>query len=170
LVVNDQAVPHYSPHSGIIRYKGKIYIGNDNELKNKIVSSLHSSAIGGHSSITATYHRVKRIFYWLNMKKNVENFVTECPVYQRARVEHCQYRGLLAPLPIPQLAWTFISMDFIEGLPKSTDKNSILVVVDRLTKYSHFVPLSHPFTIQVVAQMFIDNIFKLHGPPVAIVI
>jgi hypothetical protein len=63
LAVNDQALPHYSLHVGIIRYKGRICIGNNNELKSKILSSLHSSAIGGHSGITATYHRVKRIFY-----------------------------------------------------------------------------------------------------------
>jgi hypothetical protein len=103
------------------------------------------------------------------MKKSVETFVTECHVCQRAKVEHCQYPGLLAPLPILHLAWTFIYMDFIEGLPMSANKNSILVVVDRVTKYSYFLPLSHPFTAQVVSQMFIDNIFKLHGPPVAIV-
>jgi hypothetical protein len=103
------------------------------------------------------------------MKKSVENFVDECPVCQRAKVEHYQYPGFLAPLPIPQLAWTFISMDFIEGMPKSANKNSILVLMDKLTKYYHFISLLHPFTAQVVAQLFIDNIFKLHRSPVAIV-
>jgi hypothetical protein len=100
---------------------------------------------------------------------NVEEFVTQCAVFQRAKSEHCQYPGLLAPLPIPTLAWTFISVDFVEGWPKSGTKNSILVVVDRLTKYSHFSPLSHPFTTQTVTQLFIENVFKLHGIPVAIV-
>jgi transposase InsO family protein len=60
-------------------------------------------------------------------------------------------------------------MDFIEGLPKSGNKNAILVVVDRLTKYAQFIALSHPYTVHSVAQVFIDNIFKLHAPPVAIV-
>jgi hypothetical protein len=77
--------------------------------------------------------------------------------------------GLLAPLSIPDLAWTFISMDFIEDLPKSGTKNVILVVVDRLTKYAHFIDLSHPFTAQSVTQVLLDNIFKLHGPLVVIV-
>jgi hypothetical protein len=103
------------------------------------------------------------------MKKSVEMFVTQCAICQRAKAEHYQYLGLLAPLHIPQMAWTFISMDFVEGLPRSDNKNVILVVVDRLTKYGHFLQLAHLFTTQAMAQLFIDNIIKLHGPSVAIV-
>jgi hypothetical protein len=80
-----------------------------------------------------------------------------------------QYLDLLNPLTIPNMAWTFISMDFLEGLPKSVAKDAILVVVDRLTKYAHFLPLLRPYTAQGVAHLFIDNVIKLHGPPAAIV-
>ncbi|KAL0398579.1 UNVERIFIED_CONTAM: Retrovirus-related Pol polyprotein from transposon.6 [Sesamum radiatum] len=73
--------------------------------------------------------------------------------------------GLLQPLPIPDQAWSCISMDFIEGLPNSEGKDSILVVVDRLTKYSHFLALKHPYTAASVAKIFFDNIYKLHGLP-----
>lgn len=54
--------------------------------------------------------------------------------------------SLLQPLPIPQKAWFVISLDFIEGLPKSKGNTSILVVVNHLTKYGHFLAFSHPFT------------------------
>ena len=60
-------------------------------------------------------------------------------------------------------------MDFVEGLPKSDGKELILVVVERLSKFSHFIPLAHPYTVQTVAREFIDNVLKLHGPPLAIV-
>jgi hypothetical protein len=59
-------------------------------------------------------------------------------------------------------------MNFVEGLPKSQKKNVILVVVNRLTKYAHFLSLTHPYTAQDVAHLFPDNIFKLHGLPHAI--
>lgn len=60
-------------------------------------------------------------------------------------------------------------MDFIEGLPKSACKNDILVVVDRFTKYGHFPALSHPFTAESVAKMFLDSVYKLHGAPTSII-
>ena len=83
--------------------------------------------------------------------------------------EHLKYPGKLQPLPVPDMAWTHISMDFVEGLPVSNNKNMILVVVDRFTKYSHFIPLKHPITVKTVAKAFVDNIFKLHSLPLVIV-
>jgi hypothetical protein len=61
-------------------------------------------------------------------------------------------------------------MDFIEGLPLSDGANSILVIVDRLTKYAHFLPLKHPYTAVSVTKLFVDNIFKLHGVPLKIIL
>ena len=72
---------------------------------------------------------------------------------------------LLQPLPIPAKPWLDISMDFITGLLKSQGYDVILVVVDRLTKFVHFMPLSHPYTAAKVAQAFMIGVFKLHGLP-----
>lgn len=77
--------------------------------------------------------------------------------------------GLLSPLPIPEGSWKIITMDFIEGLPRSNSFNCILVVVDRFSKYAYFLPLSHPFIALQVAVLFMINIFKLHDLPQAIV-
>jgi hypothetical protein len=109
LTVDSQSVQHYSLHSGILRFKGRIYVGNANGLRSKILSSLYSSAIGGHSGMKATYQRVRRIFQWPNMKKQVEEFVVACATCQRNKAEHYHYPRLLAPLPIPDIAWSFIS-------------------------------------------------------------
>jgi hypothetical protein len=103
------------------------------------------------------------------MKQFIADKVAHCPVYQISKTKSIHYPGLLDPLNIPKMKWSEISMDFIEGLPTSKGKNVILVVVDRLTKYAHFLTLAHPFTSQTVANLFLDNIVKLHGPPQVIV-
>jgi len=72
-------------------------------------------------------------------------------------------------LPVPEFAWQVVSLDFIEGLPKSKHYNCILVVVDKFSKYSHFIALTHPFTAIQVAIQFMDHVFKLHGMPQAMV-
>ncbi|GJU66445.1 reverse transcriptase [Tanacetum coccineum] len=76
---------------------------------------------------------------------------------------------LLQPLPIPTRIWTEISMDFIDGLPMSRGRSVIMVVVDTLIKYSHFIPLTHPYTAVQVAQSFLDNVYRLHALPKVIV-
>jgi transposase InsO family protein len=77
--------------------------------------------------------------------------------------------GLLQPLPIPAQAWDIISLDFIEGLPKSGRFDTILVIIDKFTKYGHFIPLSHPYIAMSVAQVCVDQIYKLHGLPKIII-
>ncbi|KAL1553698.1 hypothetical protein AAHA92_14340 [Salvia divinorum] len=99
------------------------------------------------------------------MEKQIRNYIRECVVCQRCKYDNSAYPGLLQPLPIPEEAWSQVSLDFIEGLPMSHGKSAILVVVDRLTKYAHFMSLSHPYKALSVAQTFLDNVFKLHGLP-----
>ena len=103
------------------------------------------------------------------MKKDIQTFVAECDTCQRHKGETIKLPGTLQPLPIPSAIWKDISMDFIEGLPKSGGKSVIFVVVDRLSKYAHFFSLAHPYTAPIVAQVFLDHIFRLHGMPASIV-
>jgi hypothetical protein len=125
--------------------------------------------VGGHSGATATYQRVKKLFAWTGIKAAVEEFVRQCDICQHVKHEHLKPAGLLQPLPIPSEPWQEISLDFVEGLPKSDGFEVILVVVDRLTKFAHFMPLRHPFTAIQVAHALWDNVVKLHGLPLTIV-
>ena len=77
--------------------------------------------------------------------------------------------GLLQPLRIPSQIWTDIALDFTDGLPPSHSYTVILVVVDRLSKCGHFLPLSHPYTAVKVAELFFNNILRLHGLSTSIV-
>lgn len=157
--------PQYTIKDGIIRHGGKIYVGASTNMRLTLLENFHQSAIGGHSGVKATYQRIKRVFCWPHLKQMVTKFVFECPTCQLVKVEHTHPASLLQPLPIPGLPWSSISLDFIEALPKSNGKEVILVVVDRLTKYAHFMAIAHPYSVEQVVALIMDNIVKLHGPP-----
>jgi hypothetical protein len=141
LTVDSTATPNYTLKNGILCYKQKLVVGSDTALQTQIITSLHDSAFGAHSGETATYHRVKLVFHWTCLKKYVISYVKECAICQKNKAEHTPYPGLLKPLRVPDKAWTHVSMDFIEGLPKSEGKDVILVVVDRLQNMPTFFPL-----------------------------
>jgi hypothetical protein len=159
----------YSLQQGLIRHKGRIWVGVNHSLQQEILHALHSTPIGGHSGFHATYHRVKHTFSWPGLKQHVKQFVAGCATCQQAKTEKVPYPGLLEPLQIPPGAWQVVTMDFITGLPKSSGFDCILVVVDKFSRYAHFLPLKHPFTALSVAMLYIKEIYRLHGLPQAIV-
>jgi hypothetical protein len=163
LAVDATAEPHYTFFDGLLRFKGRIWIGADPELHKMIVSAFHDSPVGGHSGIPVTYRRLVSLFKWTGMKQFIHSFVRSCHICQQAKPERTLPAGLLQPLPIPSQPWEMASMDFIDGLPPSRKFNCILVVVDKLTKFAHFIPLHHPYTAVKVAEVFLDNVYKLHG-------
>jgi hypothetical protein len=159
----------FSLHNGLIRKKGKVWIPAVPALQQQIIQEFHASPIGGHSGIPVTFRRIKQLFSWQGMTADVHHFVKSCTICQQSKPDRAKYPGLLQPLPVPDSAWQVISLDFIEGLPKSGRYNCILVVVDKFSRYAHFIPLAHPFTAETVALAFMDNIFKLHSMPEQIV-
>ena len=106
---------------------------------------------------------------WLNMRQTVKEFLQTCEVCQQYKADCMKPAGLLQPLPIPTKIWSDILMDFIEGLPNSNGHSVILVVVDRLSKYAHFIPLKHPYMAVTVAKAFVSNVVRLHDIPTSIV-
>ena len=99
------------------------------------------------------------------MRSTVKQFIQGCDTCQRCKTAMMRPAGLLQPLAIPEKIWTNICIDFIEGLPTSQGYTVIMVVVDRLSKYAHFVPLKHPFIALMVGKAFLSHIVKLHGVP-----
>lgn len=97
------------------------------------------------------------------MRTGINDFIKQCDICQRHKSKNTSPARMLQPLPIPTQIWAHISMDFIDGLPNSKGKSTIFVVVDRLSKYAHFIPIPHPCTAVIVAQIFFDKVFRLHG-------
>lgn len=163
------AKKHITWSQETLRRKGKLVIPAVFELKNKILAWLHGSSSSGHSGRDATHQRVKSLFYWKGMSKDIQSYIRSCSVCQQCKYETIGSPGLEQPLPILTAIWSDISMDFIDGLPNSFGKTVIFVVVDRLSKAAHFMALSHPYTAASVAQAFLDTVYKLHGFPQSIV-
>lgn len=116
-----------------------------------------------------TYQRLEREVYWVGMKASVHAFVADCAVCQQAKYLTLVPARLLQALPIPDKVWEDISMDFIEGLPKSEGYDAIMVVVHQLCKYAHSIPLKHLFIGKSVAAGFVKEVVRFHGYPRSIV-
>jgi hypothetical protein len=169
LAVHSPNEQGFSLHQGIIRHGSQIWIGENSALRTKLIEAFHSTATGGYFGVHATYQRIKKLFHWTELKQEVDSFVKQCAVCQQAKHERQHPARLLQPLRIPAGCWQDIAMNFIEGLPVSEGFNGILVVVDRFSKYSHFLPLKHPFTPLQVAKLLLDAVVRLHGLPKSIV-
>ena len=116
------------------------------------------------------YADTKRLFFWSGMKNDIVQFVAKCLECQRVKADDCHPAGLLQPHDIPITKWEIISMDFIIGLPLTQQKhNAILVVVDKLIKNAHFIPVRDTYEVADVAQVFINEIIRFHGVPKKII-
>lgn len=138
-------------------------VGDNPILKAKIIKEIHDGPSEGHSGRDATRKRISSFCYWKGQIRDIDQYIRECDICQHYKYDNDAYPGLLQPLPIPQRVWHIISIEFIESLPKSEGKEIILVVVDRLSKYAHFLALSHPYSATTVAKPFMEQVYKLHG-------
>lgn len=154
---------------GLLFFRGRLVIPSDSQLRNDLMTKFHSTAVGGHVGVARTYHRLASNFFWKQMRKDIQSFVATCQTCQQMKDVHHHPTGLLQPLPIPEMAFEDIAMDFITCLPSSRGKSTIMTVVDRLTKYGHFIPLTSTFSTRTVAENFVGEIIRLHGPPRSII-
>ncbi|MCI02057.1 transposon TF2-1 polyprotein, partial [Trifolium medium] len=159
----------YSVKEGLLLWKDKLVVPNNTDIIKQILTEFHTSHIGGHAGITRTIARIQAQFHWKNMRQDIKEYVQHCVVCQQAKVSNSVPAGLLQPLPIPNQVWDDVAMDFITGLPNSFGYSVIMVVIDRLTKYSHFVAQKTEYTSKSVAEAFMCHIVKLHGIPKSIV-
>ena len=168
-VTRSWLVPRGAPWGlcdGMVTFDSRLYIPPSSPLLHKVLATIHED---GHEGVQRTLHHLRRDFHFPDMRRMVQDFVRACNTCQRYKSEHLHPAGLLLPLPVPTTVWADIGLDFVEALPRVGGKSVILTVVNRFSKYCHFIPLAHPYSAESVAQAFFKDIICLHGVPQSMV-
>ncbi|MCO5569163.1 hypothetical protein L7F22_022883 [Adiantum nelumboides] len=140
------------------------------QQENQILTEAHDYPLAAHPGYHKMFSNLKRDFFWPRMKKDTLDYVRRCLICQKTKAEQVKIRGKLQPLDIPQMKWECISMDFVTGLPKTIGNyDSIFVIVDKLTKVAHLIPVKQTAIVADIAQVFVKEIVKLHGIPAKII-
>src|SRR5215216_2541243 len=169
-IVKGKAKGFHEDEHGTLWYGKLICIPQDPELRKLILQEAHNSPYSIHPGNTKMYMDKKERFWWNNLKKDIGEHISLCDVCSRVKAEHQKPTGLLQPLPIPDWKWDKIGMDFITGLPRTrSGYDSIWVVVDRLTKVAHFIPVKTTYTSAKLAKIYMNRIICMHGVPKSIV-
>nr|GFA41529.1 putative nucleotidyltransferase, ribonuclease H [Tanacetum cinerariifolium] len=166
----DKQVEFRLDDDNILWQDTRLVVPNDVSLKEALLTEAHNSPFSIYLGSTKMYHDLKQHFWWSGMKRDVATFVSRCLVCQQFKIEHQRASGLLQPLDILVWKWEEISMDFVTGLPRTQRRHdAIWVVVDRLTKSAHFLPIRKDYSVSRLAKIFQQEIVRLHGTPSAIV-
>ena len=134
------------------------------------MDEIHQAPYSGHPGYQKTIATARKQYFWPGMKKDMAEYISRCMKCQQVKVEHQHPTGMLQPLPVSEWKWEVISMDFITVLLMTwRQHDSIMVVVDNLTKEAHFISVKSMHESDDIAKIFMKEIFKLHGLPKAIV-
>jgi hypothetical protein len=155
---------------GVVWFNNRIVVPKDEGVRQQILDEAHLSRCSIHPRSTKMYQDLKQHYWWTKMKIEIARYVARCDTCKRVKAIHLKVAGQLQSLPIPTWKWEDISMDFIVGLPRTAKGyDSIWVIVDRLTKIAHFLPLKTYYPVLTYAELYIVRILSLHGIPKTIV-
>ncbi|MCO5564104.1 hypothetical protein L7F22_017760 [Adiantum nelumboides] len=139
-------------------------------LSSYMIFESHEPPYAGHRSAQPTIQAMELYFYWPTMRQDVSDYISKCLTCQKVKYDRHKAFGLLQPLPIPERPWESITMDFVFGLPKSSQgNNGIWTIVDRFSKQAHFIPVKKTIKATHMANLFMAHIFKYHGFPKSII-
>jgi hypothetical protein len=151
---------------GVVWFGQRLVIPQDQDLKKEILDEAHLSKFTIHLGSTKMYRDLRENFWCSNMNGEIAEYVSGCDTCQWIKASHLKTAGQMQPLSIPTWKWDDISMDFIVGLPLTPWKHdSIWVIVDRLTKIVHFIPVHTTYSAERYAEIYVDHIVRLHGVP-----
>jgi len=150
---------------GLLWYQGKVWIPNKEGIRTTLIAKDHKPPLAGHGGTAKTTELISQRYYWAKIREDIKRFIKNCDTCQRTKVvRHARY-GLLQTNEAPDRPWKSIAMDFVTDLSKSDGYDTILVVIDRLTKMSYFIPCSKDLDARQFANLFMKEIVRLHGLP-----
>ncbi|GKE78513.1 putative reverse transcriptase domain-containing protein [Tanacetum coccineum] len=130
----------------------------------------HTSRYSIHPGVDKMYYDLRDLYWWLGMKRDIAEYVSRCLTCSKIKAEHQKPSGLLQQLEIPEWKWEKITMDLVTKLPRSSGGyDAIWVIVDRLTKSAHFLPICEDYKTKKLARIYINEIIVRHGVPVSII-
>ncbi|PHJ24915.1 retrotransposon ty3-gypsy subclass [Cystoisospora suis] len=136
----------------------------------EVLQGFHDDSLAGHPGIDKTIADIEKIFWWPNMKGEIERYVRSCSACAQGKASYSKYGGLLCPLPIPNFPWEVINVDLILGLPKGRNGlDAIVTFVCQLTKMAHFIPVYQTIGAEGLGHVLVREVVRLHGVPSAIV-
>ena len=154
---------------GVFKFQNRICVPDISDLKQHIMDEGHKTKWAIHPGMMKMYQDLKKMYWWMGMKRDVKEYVNKCLQCQQIKAVRQKPAGLLQPLPVSKWKWEDITMDFVIGFPRTVKgNNSIWVIVDRLTKTAHFIPIRNTHTMDHMAAIYIKEIVRLHGAPVSI--
>jgi hypothetical protein len=149
---------------GIVWFNNRIVVPKNEDVRQQILDEAHLSRYSIHPGSTKMYQDLKQHYWWTKMKIEIARYVAKCDTCRCVKAIHMKTAGPLQSLPIPTWKWEDISMDFIVGLPRTAKGfDSIWVIIDRLTKIAHFLPVKVKYTVATYAELYIARILSLHG-------
>jgi hypothetical protein len=164
LITEGRSLEFTEDAQGTVWFKDRICVPNIESLRETILKEAHDSDYSIHPGSTKMYQDLKQKYWWYGLKRDMAAHVIMCDVCQRVKAEHQRSTGLLYPLKIPDWKCEEIVMDFITGLPHtSKGYDSIWVIVDRLTKVAHFIPVKTTYKGSQLAELYMARIVCLHG-------
>jgi len=152
-------------NTGFLRLDNRLYVLDNANLCLQVLQYHHNHVLAGHLGQNKTLELIWRHYTWPNICDDVQKFCKSCVTCMRSKPQRRRPYGSLQQLPIPEHPWNSISMDFIEKLPFSSSFDTILVIVDHLSKQAIFIPTHDTITSAELACLFVTHVFSKHGVP-----
>jgi hypothetical protein len=164
LITEGRGPKFMEDEQGTVWFEDRICVPDIESLRETILKEAHDSNYSIHPGSTKMYQNLKQKYWWYGLKRDVAAHVAMCDACQRVKAKHLRPAGLLHPMMIPEWKWEEIGMDITTGLPRTSKRyDSIWVIVDKLTKVVHFIPVKTTYKVPQLTELYMARIVSLHG-------